>query len=115
MRKPHPSIEGIIVHSTGFIETKSNRWGVSIHPGHTTMHGYKRFRYTIEGHRYNFKVHRLVAETFIPNPLGKPHVNHIDGDRSNNSVENLEWCTRSENMRHAMKMGYDPSLNLPAS
>lgn len=49
---------------------------------------------------HTFLLHRLVASCFIPNPENKPEINHIDGNRSNNSVTNLEWVTRSENMLH---------------
>lgn len=63
--------------------------------------GYARVR--IKGKRY--KIHRLVAETFIPNPGNKREVNHKDGNKLNNRADNLEWATRSENQKHAYKIG----------
>lgn len=49
-----------------------------------------------------FYVHRVIAETFIENTYNKPLVNHIDGDKHNNCVSNLEWCTYEENSQHSV-------------
>jgi hypothetical protein len=52
-----------------------------------------------------FYVHRLIAETFLPNSLNKSTINHIDGNKINNDLSNLEWATQAENNRHAFKTG----------
>ena len=67
--------------------------------------GYHRVRVTVNRVKRTLKVHREVAKAFIPNPRGLPQVNHIDGNKSNNSVDNLEWVTPSENTRHAVGTG----------
>lgn len=76
------------------------------------LHTYdpKKFDYICVGLWRNGKckqmlLHRLVAQVFIPNPGNKPYVNHIDGNRRNNCVENLEWCTPQENTQHAIRTG----------
>lgn len=67
--------------------------------------GYLQVGLRKHGKRKWFGVHRLVAIHFIENPDNKPQVNHIDGNKLNNTVENLEWVTGRENQRHAIKMG----------
>lgn len=61
--------------------------------------GYRHVELVNKGTKKAFLVHRLVAEAFIPNPNGYPFINHIDEDKTNNRVENLEWCTQRQNMR----------------
>lgn len=67
--------------------------------------GYVYCYLTIKEKEKNLRLHRLVAEAFIPNPENKPEVNHEDGNKENCCVSNLYWTTRSENQKHAYKTG----------
>lgn len=67
--------------------------------------GYLKVGLLINGKLKTYRVHRLIAETFIPNPLNKPQVNHKNGIKTDNMVENLEWCTNRENQLHAIQKG----------
>jgi hypothetical protein len=67
--------------------------------------GYRITSIRFKGKRKCVKAHRLVAMAFIPNPDNLPEVNHKNGIKSDNRVENLEWCTRSQNAKHAYKLG----------
>lgn len=66
--------------------------------------GYERLDLTKDGKSYTRFVHRLVAEAFLDNVENKSEVNHIDCNRANNNLENLEWVTHAENMEHRSKM-----------
>lgn len=71
--------------------------------------GYCEISLHKEGFEKRYKIHRLVAIAFIPNPNNKKEVNHIDGNKSNNCVENLEWVTSIENIKHAWDNGLSNS------
>ena len=67
--------------------------------------GYVHIQFSRNGCYSTFTVHRLVAEAFLEIPDDKVFVNHINGNKLDNNVQNLEWVTRSENMQHAFKLG----------
>lgn len=96
-----------IPNSNYFVDTDGNIYGKSkklktnqVHGGYSSVlisyHNKEKKRWL---------VHRLVAELFVPNPENKPLVNHIDGNKQNNKVENLEWVTYKENNNHARRLG----------
>jgi len=71
----------------------------------TKWNGYNNVSFTMNGKTRTFKVARLVALHFIANPENKPMVNHKDGNKLNDHIDNLEWCTAKENVRHAFTAG----------
>jgi len=67
--------------------------------------GYLIIAIMIKGEKYFLRVHRLVANAFILNPLNKPQVNHINGIKTDNCIDNLEWVNNEENYKHAIETG----------
>ena len=72
----------------------------------TDTRGYKILALYNNGKRKTYKVHRLVAQTYIPNPDNLPQVNHIDEDKTNNNVSNLEWCNNQYNTEYSFAKSY---------
>lgn len=102
------------VSNTGKIKTidrptKHNYGGIAIKKSRimklTSNNGYLGSRFNKDGKYKQFLVHRIVALAFMHNPENKPCVNHKDGDKANNNVGNLEWCTYLENQTHADATG----------
>ena len=75
-----------------------------------TYDGYVKVTLTVDYKAVDKRVHRLVAEAFVPNPNKLETVNHIDGNKENNDARNLEWCDRHEQMQHAYRLGLKKPL-----
>ena len=113
--KDIPNYEDIYEISTrGYIKSIS-RWRDNGKSGylqkekymtpHVTKKGYLAIDLYKDKKRKKYLVHRLIAETFIPNPNNYPCVNHKDGNKLNNDINNLEWCTQQYNMKEAARLG----------
>ena len=100
-------------HINGFSNYMVNQYGDIINinrnnklkRSHITKYGYRRITLCNNYHVKHYFIHRLIAEYFIPNKHNYPCVNHIDGNKLNNSIENLEWCNHSKNNKHAYLLG----------
>jgi hypothetical protein len=102
------------ISSWGRVKSLSRRmwvgrgWTISkekILRAHNTGKGYLQTFFTKDYKKYYPLIHRLVAEVFIQNPLNLPDINHKDGNKSNNYVNNLEWCTKKQNTQYGIKLG----------
>ena len=101
--KPHP------VHTDYYITPEGAVWSSLSNKFLSQYNTNKKLSYKCVGGKFGSKnkvlVHRLVAETFIPNPHNLTEVNHINGDKTDNSVSNLEWSSHADNVRHAWQTG----------
>ena len=96
-----PDGGGIEVSSFGGVRSVNGHY----YNSHQTNRGYLNVRIKIDGEWITKLVHRLVAQTFVPNPNNMTEVNHKDSSRTNNNASNLEWCTRSYNIKYKEKFG----------
>lgn len=100
---PIKTIDGHSYEVSDFGGVRENGKALAIH---TSDKGYQKV--SIAGR--SVSVHRLVAEAFMANPNDLPEVNHKDGNKGNNHRTNLEWCSRSQNMKHAYATGLHPGV-----
>lgn len=97
---PIPEYPGYFVSDCGEIFSEKQTFRKQMKTG-TTETGYKVARFYVNKKGYTKKVHRLVAQMFLPNSRHLTEINHKNGIKTDNRVENLEWCTRSENIKHS--------------
>lgn len=91
----------VVKAAHGSTQLRKGRWLKQ----HENNKGYLYLPLSVDGVKVKWLVHRLVALAFVPNPEGKPFINHIDNNRKNNNASNLEWCTQKENMKHCSSQG----------
>jgi len=112
--KSHPDIPGIEVSTLGRVQTLDRVVSSEIMTRFTkgrilkqyiNAYGYMQVNIPVDGKWATKRVNRLVAQTFIDNPENLPQVNHKDCNRTNNNIENLEWCTSSYNAKYREKFG----------
>lgn len=102
--KPVPGYPKYLATKDGRVYTTRLREGW-LKPS-ADKNGYVRYSVTLDnGKSRGIYAHQIVASTYLPNPDKKKYVNHLDHDKSNNTVENLAWCTHLENIRHDWAMG----------
>jgi len=99
--RAHPDFEKIEVSSFGRVRSVKGHY----YTGFIDKDGYIIVGFRMNGKRVSKKVHRLVAQTFLPNPNNFPQINHLDCNRKNNNVDNLEWCDASYNQQYREKYG----------
>lgn len=111
--KPIKDFPGYYITDCGDVYSRVRQNNYRFHKvtAHDNGHGYLIVGLWKKGKNHSKKIHRLVADAFIPNPNHKEQVNHKDGNKRNNTVNNLEWCTPSENSLHRNRvLGYSGSM-----
>ena len=106
--EPIEGYDGYLVSKEGEVWSERSNKLLSLFPD---SNGYLLCNLYRDGKRKLCKIHRLVALTFIPNPENKPQVNHIDGNKLNNHIDNLEWASAKENTNHAWNSGLSKSIS----